>query len=86
MNFRNGNGDRAVMEPPSHPNKARTSGTDLPKQRQVPHRRRWLRIFARSNSHRRCDYALCALEAGKRQRRPPHGSSGNDQHRDREQW
>ena len=46
MTFRNGNGDRALMEPHSHPDKARTSGTNAPKQQQVPHRRRWLKIFA----------------------------------------
>jgi multidrug efflux system membrane fusion protein len=46
MTFRNGNGDRALMEPPSHPDKARTFGTNVPKQRQVPHRQRWLKIFA----------------------------------------
>jgi multidrug efflux system membrane fusion protein len=46
MTFRNGNGDRALMEPNSHPDKARTSGTNAPKQQQVPHRRRWLKIFA----------------------------------------
>lgn len=46
MTFRSGSGDRVLMEPPSHPDKARTSGTNVPKQRQVPHRRRWLKIFA----------------------------------------
>jgi multidrug efflux system membrane fusion protein len=46
MTFRNGNGDRALMEPHSHPDKARTSVTNVPKQQQVPHRRRWLKIFA----------------------------------------
>lgn len=46
MTFHSGNGDRALMEPPSHPDKARTFGTNVPKQRQVPHRQRWLKIFA----------------------------------------
>jgi multidrug efflux system membrane fusion protein len=46
MTFRNGNDDRALIEPPSHPDKARTSGTNAPTQQQVPHRRRWLKIFA----------------------------------------
>ena len=46
MTFRNGNGNRARREPHLILSKARTSGTNAPKQQQVPHRRRWLKIFA----------------------------------------